>query len=82
MFFQTRILVTHGITYLPKVDQIIVVKQGTITEDGEFEELIDRNGDFSEFIRTYLSENTTDDINENLGSKYFVLLGNITMSDV
>ncbi len=76
MSFQTRILVTHGITYLPKVDQIIVIKQGTVTEVGGFEELVERNGDFSEFIRTYISENTTDSDETNLGSKYFDSLGN------
>lgn len=31
-FFQTRVLVTHGINFLPEVDQIIVLSQGKISE--------------------------------------------------
>ena len=39
---KTRILVTHAVTYLPQVDQIIVVKDGEITETGSYRELLDR----------------------------------------
>ena len=53
---QTRILVTHGITYLPKVDSIIVIRNGEISEQGSYEELIQHDGAFAEFIRTYLNE--------------------------
>ena len=58
--FQTRILVTHGLTYLPKADQIICLKDGRVTETGTYSELISHNGAFAELIRTYLNE---DDIN-------------------
>lgn len=34
---KTRILVTHGITYLPQVSTIHVLKNGKITETGTFE---------------------------------------------
>ena len=31
-FFQTRVLVTHGIRFLPQVDQIVVIRGGNISE--------------------------------------------------
>ena len=39
---KTRVLVTHGITYLPKVDQIIVMKNGEISEVGTYKQLLDK----------------------------------------
>lgn len=52
----TRILVTHGLTYLPLMDQIIVLREGTISEIGTYKELVEQQGDFSEFLMQYLSE--------------------------
>ena len=37
---KTRILVTHGVTYLPQMDQIIVLKDGEISEVGTYKELL------------------------------------------
>ncbi|KAI1297541.1 hypothetical protein EDD11_007103 [Mortierella claussenii] len=43
---KTRILITNGIHHLQDVDQIIVVKQGRIAQDGSYDELIqDTKGD-------------------------------------
>lgn len=39
---KTRLLVTHGITYLPNVDNIYVVKNGEISESGNLQELINK----------------------------------------
>ena len=50
---QTRILVTHGIGFLSQCDQIVVMNDGKITEVGSYTELIDNNGAFAEFLRTY-----------------------------
>ena len=33
---KTRVLVTHGITYLPKTDFIIVLKDGKVSEQGTY----------------------------------------------
>ena len=41
---KTRLLVTHGITYLPKCDHIIVIKNGRVSEQGSYQELLDRKG--------------------------------------
>jgi ABC-type multidrug transport system fused ATPase/permease subunit len=53
---QTRILVTHGIRYLPHVDQIIVLVGGRVTEVGTFRQLLDNNGAFADFLRQYVQE--------------------------
>ena len=50
---QTRILVTHGIGFLPQCDHVVVMVDGKITEVGSYTELIDNNGAFAEFLRTY-----------------------------
>lgn len=58
---KTRILVTHGLTYLPKVEKIVVLKNGTITEQGSYKELIEKKGEFQEFLLQYLSEENEDE---------------------
>uniref|UniRef100_G3TRW4 Multidrug resistance-associated protein 1 n=1 Tax=Loxodonta africana TaxID=9785 RepID=G3TRW4_LOXAF len=44
---KTRILVTHGISYLPQVDVIIVMSGGKISEMGSYQELLARDGAFA-----------------------------------
>lgn len=50
---KTRVLVTHGISFLPQVDQIVVLVNGKVTELGSYQELQEQNGAFAEFLRTY-----------------------------
>ncbi|ODM95243.1 Multidrug resistance-associated protein 1 [Orchesella cincta] len=60
---KTRVLVTHGIQYLPNVDNIIVLKDGQISEEGTYKELLARKGAFAEFLRQHI-ETAEDDISE------------------
>ncbi|KAJ8014351.1 hypothetical protein DPEC_G00039330 [Dallia pectoralis] len=53
---KTRILVTHGVTYLPYVDEIVVLKDGCVSEVGSYQSLKDSRGAFSEFLDTYAKE--------------------------
>ncbi|XP_024869920.1 multidrug resistance-associated protein 1 isoform X5 [Temnothorax curvispinosus] len=53
---KTRILVTHSITYLPEVDNIIVLKDGEITESGTYKQLLEKKGAFAEFLVQHLQE--------------------------
>jgi len=39
---KTRVLVTHAVTFLPHMDQIVVIKDGSISESGSYEELIEK----------------------------------------
>lgn len=61
---KTRILVTHRISLLPKVDCILVLKNGTISEVGSYSELMRTKGDFAEFVLQHF-ENEDFDI-ENI----------------
>lgn len=53
---KTRILVTHKISVLPQVDEIIVINNGGITERGSYQELLAKKGDFAEFLIEHLTE--------------------------
>ncbi|XP_063347090.1 ATP-binding cassette sub-family C member 2-like isoform X2 [Pelmatolapia mariae] len=53
---KTRILVTHGISFLPYVDEIVVLENGVISEVGSYENLRASGGAFSKFLDTYAKE--------------------------
>lgn len=46
-------MVTHGVSYLPLMDTIIVMTDGKISEMGSYQELLKQDGAFAEFLRTY-----------------------------
>ncbi|KAG1691083.1 Multidrug resistance-associated protein 1 [Nymphon striatum] len=52
----TRVMVTHGLSYLPQCDNIIVMKDGRISEVGSYNDLVSRNGAFAEFLIQYMNE--------------------------
>ncbi|XP_075152488.1 multidrug-Resistance like Protein 1 isoform X4 [Haematobia irritans] len=53
---KTRVLVTHGITFLPQTDNIYVMKLGEISESGTYQHLLNKKGDFSDFLLQHLQE--------------------------
>lgn len=55
VLMETRVLVTHGVTFLPQVDVIVVLKKGEITEMGTFKELLAKKGEFSEFLVQHIA---------------------------
>lgn len=63
---KTRVLVTHGITYLPEVDNIFVLKDGEVSEQGTYKELLEKKGAFAEFLIQHLTEVNaeTEDLEE------------------
>uniref|UniRef100_A0A3Q3DWN2 Multidrug resistance-associated protein 1 n=1 Tax=Hippocampus comes TaxID=109280 RepID=A0A3Q3DWN2_HIPCM len=61
---KTRLLVTHGLSYLPQVDLILVMVDGEITEVGSYQQLMATEGAFSEFLHTYASVDHGDDNGE------------------
>ena len=60
---KTRVFVTHGLQWLPRVDTIVVLMDGRISEVGSYDDLLDHNGAFAQFLRMYLlqSEDEVDD---------------------
>uniref|UniRef100_A0A8K9Y5N8 Multidrug resistance-associated protein 1 n=1 Tax=Oncorhynchus mykiss TaxID=8022 RepID=A0A8K9Y5N8_ONCMY len=58
---RTRVLVTHGLSFLPQADLILVMVEGEITERGSYLELMARDGAFAEFLRTYANKEQEDD---------------------
>lgn len=65
----TRILVTHALHFLPKVDHIYFMVDGRITEQGTFDEMMVNRGDFA---RTF-DEFVTKDQTESKGEKAAVV---------
>ncbi|EEC07990.1 ABC transporter, putative [Ixodes scapularis] len=73
--FQTRILVTHSVTFLPQVDWIVLLDKGVIKEQGTYSDLLAKKGsDFSAFLQKHVKGNSSsasldsadEDGNENL----------------
>ncbi|KFP60508.1 Canalicular multispecific organic anion transporter 2, partial [Cariama cristata] len=59
---KTRILVTHGISFLPQVDHVVVLVDGKISEMGSYQDLLKQNKAFAEFLRNYaLDEDIEED---------------------
>ncbi|KFH68799.1 hypothetical protein MVEG_05603 [Podila verticillata NRRL 6337] len=58
---KTRMLVTHGIHHLHEVNQIVVIKDGEITEVGEYQELLDAKNAFFKLIEDYSAKETRKD---------------------
>ena len=50
---KTRLLVTHTISNLQVMDRIVVMKDGTISEIGTYQQLLQRQGDFGEFLNQF-----------------------------
>ncbi|XP_023965599.2 multidrug resistance-associated protein 1 isoform X4 [Chrysemys picta bellii] len=50
---RTRVLVTHAINVLPQVDNIVLMVDGEISESGSYQELLQRNGAFADFLHSY-----------------------------
>ncbi|OQR75813.1 multidrug resistance protein-like [Tropilaelaps mercedesae] len=53
---RTRVLVTHGISFLPHVDHIVVLGNGRIQEEGTYRELLDKKGAFADVLMQFIQE--------------------------
>uniref|UniRef100_A0AAQ4PFJ7 Multidrug resistance-associated protein 1 n=1 Tax=Gasterosteus aculeatus aculeatus TaxID=481459 RepID=A0AAQ4PFJ7_GASAC len=57
---KTRVLVTHGLSYLPQADLILVLVEGEVSEMGSYQHLMATEGAFAEFQRTYAAVEHAD----------------------
>ena len=48
---KTKIWVTNQVSYLPQVDQIILMKDGSVCESGNYVDLMNRKGIFHDFVQ-------------------------------
>ncbi|XP_029465938.1 canalicular multispecific organic anion transporter 1 [Rhinatrema bivittatum] len=53
---KTRILVTHGVSFLQHTDEIVVLVNGVISESGSYRALLKKRGAFAEFLNTYAKQ--------------------------
>ncbi|KFV74610.1 Canalicular multispecific organic anion transporter 1, partial [Dryobates pubescens] len=59
---KTRILVTHGVSFLPQVDNIVVLVEGAVSEHGSYSTLLANKGAFAQFLSLYGSKE--EDVSE------------------
>uniref|UniRef100_A0A673CCE7 ABC-type glutathione-S-conjugate transporter n=1 Tax=Sphaeramia orbicularis TaxID=375764 RepID=A0A673CCE7_9TELE len=71
---KTRILVTHGMSFLPQADLILVLVDGEITESGSYQELLSRHGAFADFIHTFANTERKESVIQR-GNGSFVQKG-------
>ncbi|XP_055860708.1 multidrug resistance-associated protein 1-like isoform X2 [Biomphalaria glabrata] len=53
---KTRVLVTHGVHWLPWVDKVVVLTDGQVSEVGPLDQLMAHNGPFAQFLSQYLEQ--------------------------
>ncbi|XP_037660286.1 canalicular multispecific organic anion transporter 1 isoform X2 [Choloepus didactylus] len=53
---KTRLLVTHSIHFLPQVDEIVVLGNGTVLEKGSYSALLAKRGVFAKNLKTYIKQ--------------------------
>lgn len=56
----TRIVIAHRLSTIRSCDRIIVLDKGKIIEDGNYQELIDKNGFFAELVARQRLDETSD----------------------
>ncbi|XP_066120060.1 ATP-binding cassette sub-family C member 3 isoform X1 [Saccopteryx bilineata] len=62
---KTRVLVTHGISFLPQTDFIIVLADGQVSEVGTYSALLQRNGSFANFLHNYAPSKDEEHLEED-----------------
>ncbi|XP_078385226.1 ATP-binding cassette sub-family C member 3 [Cetorhinus maximus] len=78
---KTRVLVTHGISFLPQVDQIVVLVNGKVSEMGSYQELQNQNEAFAEFLRNYAQRDEVEEDEPTVLDEEQEFLGEDTLSD-
>ncbi|XP_060027480.1 ATP-binding cassette sub-family C member 2 isoform X2 [Erinaceus europaeus] len=53
---KTRLLVTHSIHFLPQVDEIVLLENGTIVEQGSYNALLAKKGLFAKNLKTFIKQ--------------------------
>ncbi len=51
----TRIVIAHRLSTIRNCDRILVLKEGNIAEEGTYEELVEKNGFFTELVKRQMA---------------------------
>ncbi|XP_005407735.1 PREDICTED: canalicular multispecific organic anion transporter 1 [Chinchilla lanigera] len=57
---KTRLLVTHSIHFLPQVDEIVVLGNGTVLEKGSYKALLAKKGVFAKNLKTFIRHSSSE----------------------
>ncbi|XP_063601958.1 ATP-binding cassette sub-family C member 3-like [Penaeus indicus] len=63
---KTRLLVTHSVTFLPSVDEVVVMMDGRVVEKGSYLDLVAKQGDFANFVLQHISDANDEEGEEEL----------------
>ncbi|XP_047482074.1 ATP-binding cassette sub-family C member 3-like [Penaeus chinensis] len=63
---RTRLLVTHAVTFLPRVDEVVVMEGGRVVEKGSYAELVAKQGDFANFVLQHINDTTGEEADEEI----------------
>lgn len=55
---------TNSLSFLPQVDEVLMLDEGVIKEAGPYSELKQKNGLFSDFIKNFLATNEANKDND------------------
>ena len=67
--FQTRLLVTHGMHYLKEMHHIVLMENGEIIAEGEFDKLYEENEKFAEYVKIDSSKEEEEENKEETEAK-------------
>ncbi|KAI8362629.1 multi drug resistance-associated protein MRP [Blakeslea trispora] len=80
---KARVLVTHGISYLPRVDHVIMLREGKINLSGTYSDLMSQKSELYALITDYgTQKNTEDESTDATFGDEQVLEGNTASVDV
>ncbi|XP_069971116.1 ATP-binding cassette sub-family C member 3 [Penaeus vannamei] len=63
---KTRLLVTHSVTFLPSVDEVVVMRDGRVVERGSYPDLVAKQGDFANFVLQHINDANDEEGEEEL----------------
>ncbi|KAJ2385955.1 hypothetical protein GGI05_004534, partial [Coemansia sp. RSA 2603] len=59
---RARILVTNAVEYLPKTDSVTMLNNGSVVEQGSFNELMASKGAVFDFVHKYIENRSSEDL--------------------
>uniref|UniRef100_A0A803TTT9 ATP binding cassette subfamily C member 2 n=1 Tax=Anolis carolinensis TaxID=28377 RepID=A0A803TTT9_ANOCA len=71
--FQTRILVTHSLSFLAQVDDIVMLVDGKVSEKGPYSTLLSNGGEFAQLLNTYGSQQEGNPEDEPLSVTWYTV---------